>query len=124
VLFGAAPLGETVVQLARGDLVAAFRRRSTGDVPARLGGHGFAVRYHRPGVVERALVPWFELVDRRGIGVFVPPSAAEPWISRHPRLVRLLAALDRAASGPLALLGDHILYELERTSVPAPLDAP
>jgi SAM-dependent methyltransferase len=120
VLFGTASPGEVAVQLARGDAAAAFRRRSRGDVAARLGGHAFSVRYHRSRDLRRAMSPWFRLVARRGIGVFVPPSAAEPWISRHPRLLRAMAAADRAASRPLALLGDHILFELERTAAPPP----
>jgi SAM-dependent methyltransferase len=120
VLFGTASPGELAVQLARGDTAAAFRRLSRGEVSARLGGHAFVVRYHRSRDLRRAMSPWFRLVTRRGIGVFVPPSAAEPWISRHPRLLSAMATADRAASRPLALLGDHILFELERTAVPAP----
>lgn len=118
VLFGTMSPGEVIVQLARSDVKAAFRRRLHGDVNARLGGRDFVVRYHRPRSVLRAMSPWFRAVARRGIGVFVPPSAAEPWISRHPRLLALLEALDLAASRPLALLGDHVLYEFVRTSVP------
>jgi hypothetical protein len=50
-----------------------------------------------------------------GIDVFVPPSAAEPWISEHPVLVRALETMDRVARGPLAPFGDHVLYWFERT---------
>jgi SAM-dependent methyltransferase len=120
VLFGPLPPAEIAVQLARGDAQAAFRRLRRGAVAARLGGREFAVRYHRPGELERSLAPWFQPVERRGIGVLVPPSAAEPWISRHPRLLGTLEALDRTLSRPLALLGDHLLHELRRTDVPAP----
>ena len=116
VVFGPCPPGELVVQLARRDARAAFRRLARGDVPARLSGHEFTVRYHRPGDLSAAFVPWFQLTARRGIGVFVPPSAAEPWISGHPQLLRALEALDRVASRPLALLGDHVLFLLERTT--------
>jgi hypothetical protein len=119
VLFGTCPPGEVVVQLVRRDVTAAFRRRSRGAVAARLAGQSFTVRYHRPADVAEAMSPWFRMVARRGIGVFVPPSAAEPWISRHRRLLWAMEALDRAASRPLALLGDHVLYELERTAVPS-----
>jgi hypothetical protein len=59
------------------------------------------------------------MVSRRGIGIFVPPSAAEPAISNFPRLLAVLEGLDRVASRPLALLGDHVLYHLERRDVPA-----
>jgi SAM-dependent methyltransferase len=118
VLFGPLPPGEIVVETVRGRPRAAFRRLARGDVHARLGGREFTVRYHRPSDVRTAFAPWFRLRRVRGIGVFVLPSAAEPWISRFPRLVRALEAIDRVAETPLALLGDHVLYHLERTDVP------
>jgi SAM-dependent methyltransferase len=116
VLFGTLCAGELVVQLARGDARAAVRRRARGPVAARLGGRDFTVRYHRSAEVQRAMAPWFDLRRRVGIGVFVPPSAAEPWISGHPALVRMLEAIDRVASRALAPLGDHVLYWFERTA--------
>jgi ubiquinone/menaquinone biosynthesis C-methylase UbiE len=119
VLFGPLPPGEIAVQLLRRHSRDAFRRMDRGDVHARLGTREFIVRYHRPQDVARAFAPWFQPRRRRGIGVFVPPSAAEPWISRHPRLLGMLEVLDRAASVPLALLGDHVLFELVRTDAPA-----
>lgn len=118
VLFGPFAPGEVAVQLLRGDAAAAFRRVRRGDVPARLRGWEFTVRYHRPAEVAAALRPWFRPVRRRGIGVFVPPSAAEPWISGHPHLLHVLEAADRLVEAPLALLGDHVLYHFVRTTTP------
>jgi len=118
VLFGTLCPGEVVVQLARGDRRAAVRRRQRGPVPARLGGRDFTVRYHGARDLEQALAPWFVLRRRLGVGVFVPPSAAEPWVSQHPVLVRALEAMDRIVSRPLAPLGDHVLYWFERTEAP------
>jgi len=80
--------------------------------------HDFRIEYVSH-YSERAMSPWFQLRRRIGIGVFVPPSAAEPWISEHPALVRTLEAMDRVASRALAPLGDHVLYWFERTSTPA-----
>lgn len=117
VLFGTFCPGEVVVQLARGDARAAIRRRTRGAVPARLGGRMFDVRYHSAGALADAMAPWFRLRRRIGVGVLVPPSAAEPWISRHPALVRTLERMDRALSRPLAPFGDHVLYWFERTDV-------
>jgi SAM-dependent methyltransferase len=113
VLFGTCPPGELIVQLARRDVRAAFRRMHR-SAPARLGGREFVVYYHRARDVARAMAPWFRLVGRRGIGVCVPPSAAEPWISGHPRLLGAMAAMDRAIAGPLARFGDHVAYRFER----------
>ena len=119
VLFGTLCPGEMVVQLVRGDREAAARRLQRGPVHARLGGHDFTVRYHGARDLTRTLAPWFTLRRRIGVGVFVPPSAAEPWVSSHPVLVRALEAMDRLVSRPLAPLGDHVLYWFERTAVSA-----
>jgi SAM-dependent methyltransferase len=114
VVFGSFSPGEWITQIARGDARNAFRRAVRGDVEARLGGRRFPVRYHRAGDLIDAFAPAFRFVGRRGIGVFVPPSAAEPWITGHPRLLGALERMDRIASRPLALLGDHVLYEFAR----------
>ena len=118
VIFGTMAPGEWLVELVRGRPRAVVRRFSRGDVSARLGGGTFTVRYHRRGDIERAFAPYFGLAGRRGIGVFVPPSAAEPWISRHPRVLASLEEIDRLVARPCAALGDHVLYELRRSEVP------
>jgi SAM-dependent methyltransferase len=120
VLFGTCCPGEMIVEGARGRPRNMFRRFRCGAVPARLGGEHFTVRYHRAADIERSFAPWFVPRGRRGMGVFVPPSAAEPWISRHPRLLTALEAIDERLAGPLAIFGDHVLYRLERRAVPAP----
>jgi hypothetical protein len=119
VLFGTCCPGEMLVEALRGRPRNMFRRGTRGPVPARLNGHDFTVVYHRRRELTAALSPWFEPAGRQGIGVFVPPSAAEPWISRHPHLVAGLDALDDALGRPLAMFGDHILYRFVRTEVAA-----
>jgi ubiquinone/menaquinone biosynthesis C-methylase UbiE len=114
VLFGALSPGDMVVEAMHGRPGNVLRRFARGPAPARLGGNRFTVTYHRPRDVVSAMRPWFRPLARTGIGVFVPPSAAEPWISRHPRLLGLLESLDRAVERPLAALGDHVLYRFER----------
>ena len=58
------------------------------------------------------MTPAFRMTRRLGIGIFVPPSAAEPWISGHPAILQSLERLDRIASRPLAIFGDHVLYRV------------
>jgi ubiquinone/menaquinone biosynthesis C-methylase UbiE len=115
VIFGRHCPGEWLVETLRGRAKNAFRRIAAGDQPARLGGREFTVRYHSRRDLERVMAPWFRPAGRLGVGVFVPPSAAEPWVSRHPRVLRALELLDRGLAGPLAGLGDHILYRFVRT---------
>ncbi|HEX6939821.1 MAG TPA: class I SAM-dependent methyltransferase [Longimicrobiales bacterium] len=115
VVFGPCSIGEIVVQLIRRDPKAAFRRFRRGPAPARLGGEHFQVWYPRPRDFARAFSPYFRLRRVRGIGILVPPSAAEPWISEFPRVVKAFEAVDRVLTAPLARLGDHVLLHLERT---------
>lgn len=115
VVFGPWSVGEVVVELIRGRPSAAVRRFRRGAAPARLGGEHFEVWYPRPGHFARAFAPWFRLRRVRGIGIVVPPSAAEPWISRFPRVVAAMEAVDRVLSAPLARVSDHVLLHLERT---------
>jgi SAM-dependent methyltransferase len=116
VVFGPWAPGEVVTLLCRAQPRAAFRRFSRGPVSARLGGQEFTVGYPRPRDFARAFAPWFRLRRVVGIGIFVPPSSAEPGISRWPRLLALLEALDSRVARPMALLGDHVLLDFERTS--------
>jgi SAM-dependent methyltransferase len=116
VLFGTCCPGEMVTEMLRGRPHFAFRRFRRGAIPARLSGREFQVVYHRCGDLRRAFAPWFVMERRIGIGITVPPSAAEPWITRHPRLLATMEMLDRLLSRPLAILGDHVLYQFRRTS--------
>lgn len=119
VVFGPCCPGEMLVLLARGKGRAAFRRLVRAPAPARVGGETFTVTYPEPRELAREFAPWFRLKGTIGVGVFVPPSGAEPVVSRFPRLLGGLEALDRVFGKPLALLGDHVLCDFERTDAPA-----
>ena len=116
VLFGTLCPGEMVTELLRGRPHLALRRFRRGETPARLAKHNFHVVYHRRAELLRAFAPWFVLEKRLGIGVTVPPSAAEPWISNHVRLLGLLERMDRVLSRPMAMFGDHVLYQFRRNN--------
>jgi SAM-dependent methyltransferase len=116
VLFGTLCPGEIVTEVLRGRSHLALRRLKPGKIPARLARRDFHVVYHRRAALRRAFAPWFALEKRLGIGVMVPPSAAEPWISHHLRLLSLMETMDRAVSRPMAIFGDHILYQFRRNA--------
>jgi SAM-dependent methyltransferase len=118
VLFGTFCPGEMATEFLRGRPHLALRRCKRGEVSARLAKHEFHVVYHRRAAILRAFAPWFVLEKRLGIGVTVPPSAAEPWISQQPRLLTAMETLDNILARPLASFGDHILYQFRRTTVP------
>jgi SAM-dependent methyltransferase len=115
VFFGTLCPGEMVTELVRGRRHLALRRLRRGQIPAHLSNQEFSVTYHRRKDLQRAFAPWFLLEKRIGIGVTVPPSAAEPWISHQPRLLAGMEKFDQVLSRPLALFGDHVLYQFRRT---------
>ncbi len=117
VFFGTSCPAEILTELLRKRPDHALRRRKRGQVPAQLSKREFFIVYHRRATLVRTFAPWFVLEKRLGIGVMVPPSAAEPWISGQPRLLRALEALDRVLARPLAMFGDHVLYQFRRTDV-------
>ena len=120
VVFGPASPAEVAVLLARGRFRAAFRRFSSRPAPARVAAETFTVTYPSPRAFAAAFAPWFALRRTAGIGVFVPPSSAEPWISRVPGAVAAAEALDRVVARPLGLLADHVLLDFARTGAEAP----
>lgn len=122
VLFGTFCPGEIATELLRQRPRQALRRLKRGAIPARLSGHEFSIAYHRGAALRRGFEPWFVLEKRIGIGIAVPPSAAEPWISSHPRLLNVMENLDRFLSRPLAALGDHVLYQFRRTAAPSTME--
>jgi len=103
---------EWIWYVAHGQPRKALRRLRPGGVQWR----GLTIRYPSIGALRRAFARDF--VQRRvcGLGMLVPPSDAEGWAARQPRL---LAALDRwerrmEAVPPVPWLSDHYLIELER----------
>lgn len=115
VVFGTCCPGEMVVEVLRGRPQLALRRFKRSGVPARLAKREFHVVYHRRAEIVRVFAPWFVLEKTLAIGITVPPSAAEPWISRYPRLLSGMEALDRMLTRSLAVFGDHVLYQFRRT---------
>jgi SAM-dependent methyltransferase len=91
-------------------------RRFPGKATARVGDVTIPVAYPTVSNVRRAFSPWFQLRSRSAVGVFVPPSYVERWISKHPKILARLERLDKvSADWPIFRdAGDHVLLELVR----------
>jgi hypothetical protein len=59
----------------------------------------------------------FQLRSITGVGVTVPPSYLESWMSKHPQMLHVLKRIDATVcEWPVfRVLGDHMLLQLERT---------
>jgi len=101
--------------LFRGKIRKAFRRwpgRTTIETA------GLTVDVYYPTVLQlqKLLSPHFVLCSCMGVGLTVPPSYVENWISNYPKLLRLLCAIDEiiCTVPGLRVLGDHMLLQFER----------
>jgi SAM-dependent methyltransferase len=119
-LMGPCCAWEIVWYLAKGKPRKAFRRLRRAGVTAELARHA-AVHVQYPGVrsLVRTFFPEFRFRSVKGIGVSVPPSYAEGWAARSPRLfdfcVRADSALGRCPG--IRVFADHILLRFERVGV-------
>lgn len=104
---------------SRGQFRKAFRRSTTSRVRSSVGaGESFPICYPTTAGIARALEPQFRLVERIGVGVFVPPSYAESFVADHTRLFKLAEKLDRAVGSWPAFrsMGDHALLHFQKVS--------
>jgi SAM-dependent methyltransferase len=106
---------ETLHYLLCGEAQKAFRRWR-GAADARLGPYLLTVYYPTVRSLLRSFGPQFRLLSITGVGIAVPPSYMEFWVSRHPSIFGALKAFDRmAAEWPLIrTLGDHMVLHLEK----------
>lgn len=117
-LWGRVCVVEMFWYLLHGQPRKVFRRLS-GKATAKLGGMAIPVTYPSVRKMCRAFSPWFRLVSRRAIGLFVPPSYVEHSIRDRENLVARLESLDqRFAQWPILRdVGDHMLLEFVRCNL-------
>jgi len=104
---------------ARGQWARARLRFAPGAVPVPLNGHTVWTRYYSPAEFTAIFKQFgFQMVDQRGLSVFVPPPYMDAFAARHPRLTRVLARLDTVTGGWPVLRGwgDHFLIVLRRSA--------
>jgi ubiquinone/menaquinone biosynthesis C-methylase UbiE len=91
-------------------------RRFPGKAMAKVGAVTVPVTYPTVSTVRRAFSPWFQLRSRSAVGLFIPPSYVEKWMSKHPKVLARLERLDKiSADWPICRdVGDHLLLELVR----------
>lgn len=106
---------EILWYLLRGRMRKAVRRVN-GKSTATVGGTKISVFYPTVRKLRRIFSPWFRLLSRRAVGLFVPPSYMEQSIGQHPGLIAQLARSDKLfADWPiLRSAGDHVLLEFVR----------
>lgn len=97
--------------LAHGQPRKAFRRFARFTV-----WRGMQIRYPSIRAMRRRLAPSFDVDRVWALGVLIPPSYAEPWARRHPRILSSLASAERRIERwpGVAQLADHYVLEVTR----------
>lgn len=112
---------EMVWYLSRAKLFRALRRLSAGKeglIASMHTDHQMRVFYPSARKMKSNYKKYFRLTSLHGIGVFVPPSFMESWVSRKPRFLAKMDLLDQCfRDWPiLRVIGDHVLLVFTRTN--------
>lgn len=114
-MMGRFALWEVVWFLLHKEAKLAFRRIR--EKTARMD-QSPEVKIHRPSIKEirSQFAPFFRLRRWSGVGIAVPPSYMEHWARRFPRVISLLALLDRKIGGLPGVrnMADCVVLEFER----------
>jgi SAM-dependent methyltransferase len=91
-------------------------RGTAGQVGVTMNGHTIWTSYYRPMEFFAAFAPEFELLEYRGLSLFLPPPYLLRWYEKYPRLLEWLGRLDDMAGGWPGLRngGDHFLIVMRR----------
>jgi len=102
---------EWIWYLLHGEPRTAFRRFS----PVTQW-RGIEIRYPSIGTMRRLTGTTFDVTRVWALGALIPPSYAEAWAARHPRLLAALARVERRIERwpAAAHLADHYVLELVR----------
>jgi ubiquinone/menaquinone biosynthesis C-methylase UbiE len=117
VLFGKYCLWDSLYYLLKGKPRQAFIRWGNKEVLVPLSPHvEQPVYYYSVKVIERLLSP-LHLIEKKPVGVCIPPSWLEGYMQQHPRLFHLLVQWEEklGTSSLLTSLADHafLLFKKE-----------
>ena len=127
-IMGRCCLLETIYWLLRGNFRKAFRRMRSSEVQgitATVAKKKHTVYFHSMATVEAAFSSTlaFRRVQRRAIGLLLPPSLWSKSASRKvpPAILSVLYSIDMLLGRiwSFIYMGDHYLIEFERALVPA-----
>ncbi len=117
VLFGKYCLWDSLYYLLKGQPRQAFRRWTNKEVPVQLSaGVQQPVYYYSVKAFARLLKP-LQLIEKKPVGVCIPPSWLEGYMQQHPRLFHSLVQWEErlGSSSLFTSLADHafLLFKKE-----------
>jgi ubiquinone/menaquinone biosynthesis C-methylase UbiE len=117
VLFGKYCLWDSFYYLLKGQPLQAFRRWTNKEVLVQLSpGVQQPVYYYSVKAFKRLLSP-MQLIEKKPVGVSIPPSWLEAYMQQHPRLFHSLVQWEEKLAGAslFTSLADHafLLFKKE-----------
>ncbi len=95
---------------------ATRRRRS--PLKVKVGNAAMDVWYYTPAELTDLFAPYFQIKEKRPVGLFVPPSYLEHYFGKRRQLLNLLEQMDRFFSFPIfADRADHFVLVLKKATI-------
>ncbi|HZT76971.1 MAG TPA: methyltransferase domain-containing protein [Vicinamibacterales bacterium] len=110
---------EIALYAARGDWRRLRVRFAPQLTAVPLDGRTVWTRYYTPSAFARVFAAaGFATIERRALGLFVPPPYLEGFALRHPAAIRALQAMEDAVGAwpGLREMGDHFLIAMRRVT--------
>ena len=104
---------ESLYFMLKLDLKSAFRRLSKGSVKAQLGDVVQTTWYYSPTFLKKGLRSEMKEVNRKAVGLFIPPSYLEPFFKSRKKLLNIMKFWDRKFSrwNVFSHISDHFLID-------------
>ena len=118
VLMGRCCLWEIVYYAKKGKFRTAFRRLKS-SVPFSVNGQALTIQYYSPGALKKLFDPFFSLVRKKPVGLFIPPSYLENKFASYPaRLSKLEKLEEKFGHSSFSGLADHYCAVFKKISRP------
>jgi len=115
VIMGRKCLWERMYFLWKSDRYKAYRRSDKQPILTNVGEAEFSTYYYSPEEI-RNIFSNFNIINKKAVGFFIPPSYLNPFFEKHRTFFSILRTLDKAVRGIsyLSDYSDHYLIHLKR----------
>ncbi len=107
---------ESLYFLAKGSVKSAFRRNTKHYLLANVDGVDVKTWYYSPKDIIIMGKPHFKIINKKAVGLFLPPSYLEPYFKKRLGTLKFLNLLDNIFNkfSILSKLGDHYIISLKK----------
>jgi SAM-dependent methyltransferase len=107
---------EMAAFIARGNIRAAFRRRTKEGIPANVAGTLVQTYYYSPRAIAKAFGSDFAVLGLHGLNIFTPPPTSQQAYRRFAGAMRVCERIDDRLMNvaPFNHVGDHYVIVLQK----------